>query len=149
MSLQFHFYLHSVYILVIATQIAACCCYGNTVVMFKGWCYCFLFSTTKSLFDFWLYQAYHAVSLIFFFGPVVCIQCLFLHSGPLPLPLIYIYIYIWIYIDMDWGLLYLVWWFSIIIFQISIFIIAFPIFLASLNISSSWNLIYGDKEHCE
>ena len=49
-------------VMLIATETAACCLYVNALVIFNGGCYWLLFLTTKSLFEFWLHQAYHAVS---------------------------------------------------------------------------------------
>ena len=65
--------------MIITTKTAARCRYGNVLVIFKGGCYQLLYSITKSSFDFWLQQAYHAVSQIDSAYSISHIQCPILH----------------------------------------------------------------------
>ena len=119
-----------------STETAAHCSYGNAlvIVIFKGGCHWLLFSTTKSSFKFWLYQAYHAVSQIGSGGSIRYIHCPFLH-------LVLLYIQTETKVDTFWcGN------FNNPLRNIN-FIITFS--LASTNISSAGNLEYENEEHYE
>ena len=118
-------------VLVTATETATCCCYDNTLVISKGGCYFFLFSTTKSLFDFSVNQAYHTVSQI----AVLAV------SNVSSSTRILVYIQIGTKTATFWCGGY------IIIFIISIFKFGFPFSLESSHMSLSRKLEYEDEEH--
>ena len=120
----------------IATETAARCRYVHVLVTFNGGCYQLLYSTTKSSFEFWLHQAYHAVSQIDSVGSISRSQCPFLHS-------VLLYIQIGTRIAIFWCGSY------IIIFAISIFKFGFLFTVASSNVSSSRKLEYEEEEYHE
>ena len=77
-----------------STETAARGRYVNILVIFSRGCDLLLFSTTKSSFEFWLHQAYQAVSEM-----VMLVLSAVLNVGFFTCIILYIYIYIYIYRD--------------------------------------------------